>query len=151
MRHILIAIAVVLLSFSLVHAGNDLVNVKSSHDVKTTVELLLKALNAKGMKVFAVIDHAEGAKKAGNELRPTTLVIFGNPKIGSKLMQCNQTVGIELPMKALIWKDGRGQVWLTYIDPEEIADRHNIKDCGKAVVKKIKKALKNFAAAATKP
>ena len=103
------------------------------------------------MKIFIRVNHSEKAKNVGQNLRPTELVIFGNPKIGSKLMQCNQTVGIDLPMKALIWQDEKGQVWFTYNDPEEIADRHDIEDCGKAVIGKMKNALKNFATAATKP
>ncbi len=78
------------------------------------------------------------------------LLIFGNPKVGAPLMQCSQTVAIDLPQKALIWQDESGQVWLSYNDPVYLATRHEIDDC-KAVLDKVKTALKNFAKAATQP
>jgi uncharacterized protein (DUF302 family) len=83
-------------------------------------------------------------------LRPTELVIFGNPKVGAPLMQCSQTVAIDLPQKALIWQDESGQVWLTYNDPQYLAKRHEIGGC-KAVLDKVRNALKNFAKTATQP
>ncbi|BCO08021.1 hypothetical protein GF1_03970 [Desulfolithobacter dissulfuricans] len=98
----------------------------------------------KGMTVFARINHAEGAQKVGKKLRPTELIIFGNPRVGTPLMQCAQSVGIDLPQKALIWEDEKGQVWLFYNDPEYLADRHGIKGCDE-VIKKIANALGNFA------
>ena len=87
----------------------------------------------KGMTVFLRINHSEGARRVGMELRPTELVIFGNPKVGAPLMQCSQTVAIDLPQKALIWQDESGQVWLTYNDPPYLAKRHDIDGC-KAVL-----------------
>ncbi len=131
-------------------ANNGLTSVKSSHDVKTTADRLEAVLKKKGMKVFNRINHAEGAKSVGNELRPTELVIFGNPKIGSVLMQCAQTIGIDLPQKALIWQDGGGQVWLSYNNPTELAKRHRLPGCNK-VINRVTGALAKFAAAATKP
>jgi len=83
-------------------------------------------------------------------LRPTELIIFGTPKIGTVLMQCKQSVGIDLPQKALVWEDSTGQVWLSYNDPKYLAERHQISKCGE-VIGKIKKALSNFAKAATSP
>ena len=91
-------------------ANNGLTSVRSSHDVKTTADRLEAVLKKKGMTVFNRIDHAKGAMSVGNELRPTELIIFGNPKIGSVLMGCAQTIAIDLPQKALIWQDGGGQV-----------------------------------------
>lgn len=131
-------------------ADNGLVNVKSAHSVKDTADRLEKALTNKGMTVFIRIDHAAGAKKVGLTLPPTELVIFGNPKVGTPLMQCSRSVAIDLPQKALIWEDDQGQVWLTYNDPAYLATRHAISGC-EAVLEKVGGALQNFAAAATKP
>ena len=131
-------------------ANEGMVNVKSAHSVAATADRLEQALNAKGMTVFKRINHSEGAKKAGKTLRPTELVIFGNPKVGTPLMQCGQTVAIDLPQKALIWRDENGQVWLTYNDPQYLAGRHGIDGC-KAVLGKVQNALKNFTQAATQP
>jgi uncharacterized protein (DUF302 family) len=117
MRNIIIALILVLVFAPLVSAEPGLISVKSSHDVKNTADRLETVLNEKGMTVFLRVDHTEGARKVGQELRPTELVIFGNPKVGTPLMQCSQTVAIDLPQKALIWQDESGQVWLTYNDP----------------------------------
>ena len=131
-------------------ADSGLVNVKSTHSVKDTADRLEKVLATKGMTVFIRIDHAAGAKKVGLALPPTELVIFGNPKVGTPLMQCSRSVAIDLPQKALIWEDDRGQVWLTYNDPAYLATRHTITGC-EAVLKKVGGALQNFATAATQP
>ena len=133
-----------------VAGGNGLVNVKSSHDVKTTADRLESILNQKGMKVFIRINHAAGAANIGKKLRPTELIIFGNPKVGAPLMQCSQSVGVDLPQKALIWQDDKGLVWLTYNNPDYLAGRHGLKECSE-VLKKVEKALSNFANAATAP
>jgi uncharacterized protein (DUF302 family) len=135
---------------SVTYADNGMINIKSSHDVKTTVDRLENILREKGMTVFIRINHAEGAQKVGKRLRPTELIIFGNPKVGTPLMQCGQSVAIDLPQKALIWQDESGQVWLSYNDPKYLASRHSIKECGE-VIKKIEKALGNFARMATMP
>jgi uncharacterized protein (DUF302 family) len=131
-------------------ANNGLVSVKSAHDVKTTADRLEAVLKKKGMTVFNRIDHAKGAKSVGNDLRPTELIIFGNPKIGSVLMGCGQTIAIDLPQNALIWQDGGGQVWLSYNEPTELAKRHRLPGCEK-VIQKVTGALGKFAGAATKP
>jgi uncharacterized protein (DUF302 family) len=150
MRNIIIALILVLVFAPLVSAEPGLISVKSSHDVKNTADRLETVLNEKGMTVFLRVDHTEGARKVGQELRPTELVIFGNPKVGTPLMQCSQTMAIDLPQKALIWQDESGQVWLTYNDPQYLATRHGINGC-KAVLGKVQNALKNFAQAATQP
>ena len=139
-----------LLFTGLAQANNGLVSVKSAHDVKTTADRLEAVLKKKGMTIFNRIDHAKGAKSVGNDLRPTELIIFGNPKIGSVLMGCGQTIAIDLPQKALIWQDGGGQVWLSYNEPTELAKRHRLPGC-ENVIKKVTGALGKFAAAATKP
>ena len=131
-------------------AGDGLISVKSAHDVKATADRLENVLKQKGMNVFIRIDHAAGARKVGKNLRPTELVVFGNPKVGTPLMQCNQSAAIDLPQKALIWQDEKDQVWLTHNDPNYLAQRHGLDQCTE-VIKKVAKALNNFAKAATMP
>ena len=133
---------------SAVIAHDGLISVGSSHTVKSTADRLEAALKQKGMTVFTRIDHAAGAQKAGKQLRPTELVIFGNPKVGTPLMQCDQRIAIDLPQKALIWEDEGGQVWLSYNDPKYLAKRHNLKGCDK-VLNKVANALANFSKKAT--
>ena len=133
-----------------VYAEDGLVHVISAHDVKTTADKLEKVLKTKGMTVFNRIDHAAGAKKVGRQLRPTELVIFGNPKVGSPLMACRQSIGIDLPQKALIWQDEAGKTWFSYNRPVYLKDRHQVKGCDE-VMAKVTKALGNFAKAATQP
>ena len=101
-----------------------LITTASVHSVAETIAQLKSALKAKGVAVFAEIDHAAGAAEAGMALRPTFLIIFGNPRAGTPLMQENQLAGIDLPLRALIWEDGDGKVWLTYNDPAWLAKRH---------------------------
>ena len=150
MRYLLCTLMAMFFFASVTYADNGIISIKSSHDVKTTVDRLDNILREKGMTVFIRINHAEGAQKVGKKLRPTELVIFGNPKVGTPLMQCGQSVGIDLPQKALIWQDEAGQVWLSYNDPKYLASRHSIKECGE-IIKKIEKALGNFARMATMP
>ena len=150
MHTIIMAFIFVLVSALSVSAEPGLINLKSSHDVKNTADRLETVLKEKGMTVFLRINHSEGTRKVGKKLRPTELVIFGNPKVGTPLMQCGQTVAIDLPQKALIWQDESGQVWLTYNDPQYLARRHGIDAC-KEVLAKVQNALKNFAQAATQP
>ncbi|NOY15776.1 MAG: DUF302 domain-containing protein [Gammaproteobacteria bacterium] len=131
-------------------ADNGLVKIKSANDVTTTSNKLVKALKSKGMTVFDVIDHAKGAAGVGIELPPTTLVIFGNPKVGTLLMKCSRTAAIDLPQKMLIWSDESGQTWLAYNDPVYMAKRHGISACGE-VIKKITGVLGKFSSVATAP
>ena len=107
-------------------AENGLVTLRSEHDFATTLARLSTALEGKGITIFARIDHAAGAASVGLALRPTTLVIFGNPAAGTPLMQAGQTAGIDLPLKALVWQDADGAVHLTYNDPAWIAARHGL-------------------------
>ncbi|UAB69180.1 DUF302 domain-containing protein [Vibrio sp. SCSIO 43132] len=137
-----------LLSYSAFAADNGLITVKSHHSVEQTAEKLINVLESKGMTVFTQIKHDEGAKKVGMELRPTRLVIFGNPKVGTPLMKCSQTTAIDLPQKMLIWQDASGENWLSYNNPDYLNERHGLEDCAK-VIGKVKQALGNFAKAAT--
>ena len=103
---------------------NGLTTLPSAHGAKETVDRLEADVKAKGLTVFARIDHAAGAKEVGMPLRPTELLIFGNAKGGTPLMQALQTTGIDLPLKALVWEDPGGKTWLSYNEPAWIAARH---------------------------
>jgi len=142
-----ITIATILFSVSST-AESGLVHVKSAHSVPATADKLEAILTAKGMTVFTRIDHSAGAKKVDKILRPTD--IFGNPKVGTPLMQCAQSMAIDLPQKALIWEDDKGVVFLSYNEPQYLASRHNIEACD-AAIKKVTGALAKFSAAATAP
>ena len=147
MKKRLLLIVGVLFAMQL-HASEGAQSVKSAHSVTATADKLVNILETKGMTIFARINHANGAKKVGKKLRPTELVIFGNPKVGTPLMQCAQKVALDLPQKALIWEDAEGQVWLTYNDPEYLAKRHQLQGCDQ-VLNKISGALATFSATAT--
>jgi uncharacterized protein (DUF302 family) len=103
---------------------NGLTTLASIHSAKETMDRLEADVKAKGLTVFARIDHAAAAKAVGLTLRPTELLIFGNAKGGTPLMQALQTTGIDLPLKALVWQDPGGKVWLSYNEPAWIAQRH---------------------------
>lgn len=99
---------------------------ESSHGPKDTMERLKAAVTARGMTIFAEIDHAGAAKDVGMTLAPTEVLIFGSPKAGTPLMQASQTMGIDLPLKALVWQDSAGKTWLGYNDPKWLARRHGV-------------------------
>src|SRR5437870_3312943 len=117
-----------------------LTSIRSNFGPKETMERLEAEIRAQGMKVFARIDHAAGAAEAGLKLPPTELIIFGNARGGTPLMQSVQTVGIDLPLKALVWEDASGKTWLSYNEPGWIAQRHNIANT-EPVVSKMAAAL----------
>jgi len=104
---------------------NGLTTLPSAHGAKETMDRLEAEVKAKGLTVFARVDHAAGAKEAGIALRPTELLMFGNARGGTPLMQAMQTAGIDLPLKALVWEDPGGKVWLSYNEPLWIARRHS--------------------------
>ena len=146
-----IAVVIVLVILVLANtgqAGDGLVRLRSGADVATTGSRLEKALAAKGLTLFARIDHRAGALKAGQELRPTELFVFGNPKAGTALMRCDQTMGIDLPLKILLYEDEQRQTWIVYNDPGWLARRHGLNDCGAKVVARISAALAGIARAA---
>ena len=128
--------------------SNGITKIKSTHSVTETMDKLEAVLTKKGMTIFKRVDHTAGAKKAGLQLRPTELLIFGNPKVGTPLMLCSQTAALDLPQKALSYEDENGQVWLSYNDPAYMAKRHNTKDCD-AAVQKVTDALAKFTKIAT--
>ena len=125
-------------------AGEGIIDVRSAHSVADSADRLESILTEKGMTVFARIDHAAGAKKAGKTLPPTQLLIFGNPKIGTPLMLCSRSIAIDLPQKALIWQDEAGVVWISYNDPQFLKLRHGTQGCD-PVFNKVTMALGKFA------
>ena len=129
--------------------ADGMIRLKSPYDVSLTLNKLENVLKKKGMTIFKRVSHSAGAAKVGLELRDTELLIFGNPKVGTPLMLCQQTAALDLPQKALAYKDEKGQVWLAYNDPAYIAARHHITGCEKTITK-ITNALSKLTAAAIK-
>jgi uncharacterized protein (DUF302 family) len=144
-RHFVAVISLFFLTSA--SASDGLVSKKSGVGVAETLDRLEAVLEKKGITIFSRVSHTAGAEDAGIELRPTELLIFGNPKLGSHFFTSRQTAGIDLPMKALAWQDADGQVWLTYNEPQYIADRHGISD-REEIVKKMSRALDKMTNAA---
>jgi uncharacterized protein (DUF302 family) len=126
-----------------------LTTVRSNAGPQETVNRLEAAVKAKGMTVFAHIDHAAGAAAVGLTLRPTALLIFGNATGGTPLMQADQAIGVDLPLKALVWQDAAGDTWLSYNDPAWLAKRYELDDEVQGVVSALAAALAALAKAAT--
>ena len=144
------ACLIILLTSSQSYAQSDdgTTRIKSPYSVTTTIDRLEKVLRTRGMTIFKRISHSDNAKKAGLDLRPTELLVFGNPELGTLLMQCRQLSALDLPMKALAYEDEQRQVWLAYNKPAYIANRHHIKGC-EETLKKMSNALANFSKMAT--
>ena len=130
-------------------AADGVVVVNSNHDVKTTMDRLEKILTEKGITVFARVNHAAGAESIGQTLRPMELLVFGNPKLGTPLMQKNQEIGLDLPLKALVFQTEKGNTQIAYTDPAFLAKRYGMTEPAK-VFETMAGALKNFTAAAAK-
>lgn len=130
-------------------ADSGLVSKKSDYSAAETVERLVRAVGEANLVVLARIDHAAAATRAGLELRFTELVIFGNPRAGTGLMQSRPTIGIDLPLKALVWQDEAGEVWLTYNAPAYLAERHRVGDRA-AIIQSMTGALERLSDAATR-
>ena len=129
-------------------ADTDLVTLPSAHDAPETVERLKALLARKGIELFAHIDHAAGARTAGLPLRQSQVLIFGNPKAGTPLMQSRQIIGLDLPLRVLIWEDGAGKAWLTYRRAADVARQHRVTDRDE-VVQAMDEGLGALARAAT--
>ena len=127
-----------------------LTTIASSYDPKETIDRLETEIRAKGMTVFARIDHAAGAAEVGLTLPPTKLIIFGNARGGTPLMQSVQTIGIDLPLKALVWEDAAGKTWISYNEPKWIVQRHDVTNA-QAVVTKMADLLSAISTAAAGP
>jgi uncharacterized protein (DUF302 family) len=132
-------------------SADGLITMRSSFGPQETMSRLKAEIRARGMKVFAHIDHTAGAAAVGLTLRPTDLLIFGAAKGGTPLMQTAQTIGIDLPMKALVWQDGAGNTFLSYNDPAYVVHRHRIGDPAKPAVEAMSSMLKEMTAQSTKP
>jgi len=112
---------------------SGLVTLASAHSAAETISRLKSLLAEKKIQLFAEIDHAAAAEKVGLPMRATRVLIFGNPQAATPLMQSRQTIGLELPLRVLVWEDQAGQVWLTYNQPKYLAERHHIADRDEAV------------------
>ena len=126
-----------------------LTTIRSGFGPKDTMNRLEAAVQAKGMTVFARVDHAAAATAAGLSLRPTEVLIFGNAKGGTPLMNSVQTIGLDLPLKALVWQDASGDTWLSYNDPAWLAKRHGVGAEAQPAVNNMTAALSAVAKAAT--
>jgi uncharacterized protein (DUF302 family) len=130
-------------------AADGVITIRSGYGPEETMNRFEAEVRARGMTVFAHIDHAAGAVAAGLPLRPTDLLIFGNAKGGTPLMQQVQTIGIDLPLKALVWQDVSGATWLSYNDPAWTVQRHGLDQAAKATVDAMTSALHAIASKAT--
>jgi uncharacterized protein (DUF302 family) len=110
------------------NSGDGIVSKPSKYSVQETLHRLETILTAKGVKIFALVDHSGEAKKAGLKMPPTQLLIFGNPRGGTPVMLAAPTAAIDLPLKALAWQDANGQVWLSYNDPSYIQRRFGLSE-----------------------
>jgi uncharacterized protein (DUF302 family) len=128
--------------------ATGLVSLRSDNSVRVTTDRLEAALRARAVTVFARIDHAAGAASVGMSLRPTELLIFGDPRAGTPLMQADQTIGIDLPLKALVWEDASGTTWISYNDPAWLAQRHALADDTSRTVDAMASTLRTLADAA---
>lgn len=141
MRILLAAFLAILMFTQAAFAENGVITLKSEFTVRETIDRLEKATVAKGMTVFLRLDHAAGAAEIGDNLWPTELLVFGSPKGGTPLMQCSQSVGLDLPLKALAWQDQSGAVWLSYNDPGYLASRHSLGSSCDGAIDLMRKAL----------
>jgi uncharacterized protein (DUF302 family) len=130
---------------------DGLTTIKSSYGPKETMDRLEAEVKARGLTVFARIDHAAGAAQADLALRPTEVLVFGNAKGGTPLMQASQSIGIDLPLRVLVWEDESGQIWLAYNEPSWLAKRHGLGPGSQPLVDALAAALRALAKKATAP
>lgn len=140
---ILVATTSLALSMPAWSADNGLVIKRSPYTAAKTLDRWQQILKQKKIRVFLRLSHKTNAEGVGLKLRPTELLVFGNPKLGTHFFTSNQTAGIDLPMKAMAWEDAKGRTWVAYNDPQWIARRHGIKDRDE-IIKKMKGALETF-------
>jgi uncharacterized protein (DUF302 family) len=117
------------------YVPDTMISKLSVNSVTQTMDRFEKILKSKGVTVFLRLDHALGARKVGHDIRPTQVIIFGNPKLGSPLMMSNQSIGIDLPLKVVVWKDATGKVWLAYNKPSYLSKKFQIKDKNSVIEK----------------
>jgi uncharacterized protein (DUF302 family) len=119
-----------------------LISLQSSHSPKETADRLASAVANHGMTLVARVDHAAAAAKVNLELRPTEVLIFGNPAAGTHLMQSEQAIGLDLPLKALVWQDETSTTWISYPDISWLAKRYGLASATQAIVEKMTSLLK---------
>lgn len=128
----------------------DLISVACEGSVPDVTDRFVKLIEANGLQVFLRLDHAANAKSVGMALRPTILLIFGHPKGGTPLMQDQQTTGLDLPFKLLVWEDAQSKSWVTYADPEGLIARHGLSPASSATVNTIKTGVARMVQAVSK-
>ena len=134
------------LFFAILQAENGMIAYKSHYNVEETTKRLVEILREKGVTLFKVVDHAEGARDIGKKLRPMKLVIFGNPKMGTPFMQCSPTIGLDLPQKMLIYENNVSETTIVYNSPNYLFWRHNVDaNCSPQLQKKMGAVLQKFA------
>ena len=144
-RSLRVVLASLLALSSAAFGADGLIAMKSPFTAKETMNRFEENAKQRGLNVFVRIDHAAGVAKIGKTLRPTEVLIFGNPQGGTPFIECAQSAGIDLPLKALVWEDAEGQVWLGYNDPAFLAQRHGVAKC--PAVSGLSKALSGLAEA----
>ncbi|MET2952421.1 DUF302 domain-containing protein [Vibrio harveyi] len=145
---ITVGLVVALASFSTL-AEESVIRVASQHSVQDTANKFVQIAQGKGLNVFARVNHQENAAKVDMTLRPTEVIVFGNPKVGTPLMQCAQEVAIDLPQKVLVYEDAEGKTWLAYNNPMYLKERHGIEECDE-VLTKVSGVLSKLTGAAAK-
>ncbi len=149
MKTRILVVAAMCFCFSLpVMAADGVISVQSDFSAQETADRFAKIIQDKGLTLFARVNHMGNAANVDLALRPTEVIIFGNPKVGTPLMQCSQSIAIDLPQKALIWEDVNGKVWFTYNDPSYLKARHNLDGCDE-VINKVSGVLSNLSKGAT--
>jgi len=135
----------IFISFGLHAQSSDWITVTSVYASTQTVEVLQKAIQQKGFKLFATINHSQEAETAGLKLNPTIVLVLGNPKAGTALMNCDARIGIDLPLKILVWEDAAGKVMAGFINPEMFLKEYHLENC-KEALPKMKSALQDLLA-----
>ncbi|WP_426370069.1 DUF302 domain-containing protein [Pseudocolwellia sp. HL-MZ7] len=142
---LLLGLVIISTSFSVI-ANNGLVKYESPYSVKVTADRFENIVKEKGLTLFARIDHQKNAKSVNLELRPTEVIIFGNPKVGTPLMVCAQSVAIDLPQKVMVSEGANNKVWLTYNNPDYLQKRHDMNGCD-AIINKVLDVLSKLSEA----
>jgi len=135
MKKIISLLALSFFASGYANATESLISIESQHSAKQTADKFASIVEKKGLTLFARIDHQKNAAGANLALRETEVIIFGNPKVGTPVMQCSQQAAIDFPQKVLVWTDAENKTWLSYNNPEYIKERHNIKGCDKILTK----------------
>ena len=141
-------LAPLLASIAAAQQNDGMIRVRSTRDFSQTVTALDSAIAALNLNVFARVDHAANARGVGMELHPTIVFILGNPQVGTRLMRCEQTTAIDLPLKILVWQDSASAVFVGYEAPAKLSERHNVRGC-EDVITRFTAALASLTAAAT--